>query len=1165
MGELLDRLQRLSSSSVAPIPPLVEEEEDETEALPTPSSSSFLGRLTRLSSPEDPAEPVRRPAEPASPPGAPPPKEEESIGPWGRLVEWQKSWAPSFGAAWLRNQATLTELPGSVLGLGEAAERLMLPKALEPIAAQKYQDARGVLGALTPEVLKKASALGTIGADVAEMRKRRLGQEAGVPRPIQALQNVGEEVSAAVLDPLEVLPGGALAAGARRGASAVRRVPQSVEPLAGPMARRVRSLSQPAEPGVPTSAGAPPPTPGAAAPGPFSPEDEVLERFDRDFFSREEPSVSVADRLTALGRRFRDEMEDELQPILRSVREADDPASVREMEELLQQVRAAPTRSELPVLRHTRGIDPETGEDVVTGGSLMDVLQGHDPAVLRDAERYMAAQRNRELARRASEGASIRVDEDSLARSEEALAALQVKYGDRTAELDEIASGYRDWAKRAQIDPLIRVGVYDEATAQRIVDENTMYSIFDRVDRDLRRLGLDLSDEERLLYPGQKRTAAGGGPQAGSPVKRIHGGLSEEGKLQGIFESSALQAMRVQKFADRQAVKNMLGKLADEVPEVPIHRLSKKATPVAQVTDEAGDAETVWRMKERGGDTFVRYENGSRVEYSAPPDVLDALGRLTPRQASAVMYPARIAAQMLRAGAVEIPSFAVFNVIRDSMLAPVYSRHGMFPLYDVARVGLGEAAGRLRGKGRSEAWQVAEEFGGFSTMMDVDRLSMRRSIDRARQLTESGGGIRQFLSEWRRNPLLPFHVVGASLERLNRATEASLALAGGRKKIGGFPIPGTLGQGHAKATRSSAGLDAADITLNFMRGGRVGKPWNRYEAFSNAMIQDVSKFAREMKQRPFETSVKAMAFVGVPSLVNYALNKDDPEYQRLPEWERALFYHPGKLPNGWWIRVPRPLGLVSTFFGYGSHKAVEAMEEQDPEAVKEFLRALVETTPLEFVAKPLNLAPNLIQPAIEASHAVNYSQFLDRPIVPRGQESWPAAEQYSEHTSPTMKDIGGALGLSPKKVQYVFEAHTGTLGRESLATLDRLRAMGEEAPAGYLPDAKDIPLAGRFLSRPAEGFSTETTERFYELTEKAMGARSVVRSKQATAEQYPEARLGLIAGRARRQVSDLSDRMARVRKLKISDEAKRQRLRTLERQVTTVAERYNSKHKELER
>lgn len=896
-------------------------------------------------------------------------------------------------------------------------------------------------------------------------------------------------------------------------------------------------------------------------PKPKTPQDEVLEEFDSTYFDRSDRRETLGDRLVGIGRRIRDEMEDELQPVVRAVREGGDPVQVREMEEMLQQVRAAPTRSEVPVVRHTTAFDPATGDEVVTGGSLLDVLRGHDEELLLDAERYMAAQRNLELADRAARGAQVKVSDESVAASRAALQAVRQKYGQRISEIDEVATGYRDWAQRAQIDPLVRVGVYTPEDAQRIIDENTLYAIYDRVDRDLRALGIDLSDEAAPLLPGGKpRARGGGGPRAGSPVKRIHGGLDEEGKIQGIFESSALQAMRVQKFVDRQQVRNMLGRLGDEVDEIPIQRLPRRQVPVARVLDEAtGEAETIFRAQERGGATFVRYEDGQRIEYAAPPDVLDALGRLTPAQASTALAPARFATQALRVGAVENPSFAAFNAIRDAFLAPIFSRHGMIPGYDVAKTAGSEALRRLWKQGPSEAWQVAEEFGGFATMMDVDRVSMRRAITRAKTLTESGGGGRKFLSEWARNPLLPFHVVGASLERLNRATEAALALRGGRRKIPvlGLPIPGTLGKaGKKAATRRSVGLDAADITLNFMRGGRVGKVWNRYEAFSNAMLQDVSKFSREMKADPFGVTSRAMAYVGVPSIVNYLMNRDDPDYQELPEWEKALFYHPKKLDNGWWMRVPRPLGLVSTFFGYGSHKAVEAYAEENPEAAGELLEELVRTTPAEFIARPGNLQINAFQPMDEAQS--NYSEFLDRPIVPQYQMDWPAEEQYGENTSQTMVDIGEALKVSPRLAQYVFESHTGTLGRESLALLDRLRSEPGDAQD---QDAKDIPILGRFVTRPAEGFNSQSVQEFYDLTDEAMGARSAVRSG-ASVNDHPVARMGLKAGRARRRMGELSDRLSKLQSAKnLSEDVRRERMRKIRQEMTAFAQRYIDQHK----
>lgn len=1046
---------------------------------------------------------------------------------WDRMQDYGDAARTSFGKALKSSLWDVTRIPETLAELQLAGKKALLPKALEPFAEAQDRPALNLLNALTPGFVKEGRDRAVVKAKEAQVAKAEAGLEAGIPDWLQVTQNFGEDFASMALDPLELLPGGL----AVEGAQALSRGRKAAKPAAKLATALART-----EP------------------------DDVIRAFDETYFDREIPKATMADRVVDLGQKLRFELEDEYQPILRMVRQTRDPEKVQIAEELIQQVRGAPVRSEVPVLRQTMRYDPVADADIPTGPGLLDVMKGHSEDALLDAERLMAAQRNLELAERAAAGERLKVSPESVEDSNALLAALSAKHGGDLSELQGIADAYRDWSRRAFLEPLKGAGILTDEAIGRMLAKGEQYTIFRRVEQMMEELGIDLKMGEKIPKGGE---VAGGGPLAGSPIKGIHEGLSKEGKLTGIFESSALQAMRIQRFVDRQHVKNMLGRLADEFPdEVPVRRLPKVQRPVATVENALGEPETVFRAQEQGKG-FVRYEDGVRIEYDAPGDVLDALGRLAPKQAMTGLGVARFATRLLRAGTVETPAFAVYDALRNIQQYAIYSRAGVLPGYDVARVTGREIASRLRGRGPTPAWEAASSM-GFSGVGDVDRTAVRSLQKEAHRLGTAGGRAKRFLREWKSNPLLPFQVLVSLTDRLPRLAEADLILAGGRKKVLGLPIPGTKGRGGPPGTARAAGYGSADL-MNFARGGRAGKSYSRYEAFVNVQLQDASKFAREMRQRPFETTVKAMAYAGIPAALNFALNKDDPEYQELPEWDKALSYHLGKYPNGWWIRFPRGLGLATVIFGYGTEKTLEALHSDDPRQFEKVMEGLSAATPLGYIDEPLNVIPTALQPLTEASPGVNRSAFRKRPIVPRSREDYPAREQIGPYTSPSMIGLGNALttplspeGVSPERLQYVYEQHTGTLGREALSLADRgMEALGRPEARRRISSPKDIPILGRFTSKPGRGFSTESVERFYDYASEADGAYRLLRKDTLRGLPYSnKAKLAPAMRQGQKALSMISDRLNEIRDdPNLPEEEKKKRIEALEEKASTLARR----------
>jgi hypothetical protein len=128
-----------------------------------------------------------------------------------------------------------------------------------------------------------------------------------------------------------------------------------------------------------------------------------------------------------------------------------------------------------------------------------------------------------------------------------------------------------------------------------------------------------------------------------------------------------------------------------------------------------------------------------------------------------------------------------------------------------------------------------------------------------------------------------------------------------------------------------------NITLDFNRNGALSEVINAGYPFFNAEMQDYSRFIRAMREAPLTTSMRAFAFISVPSIANWYMNFDNPEYQALGDVEKELFIHPFGYNEEYkkFGRISRPIGTVSGLFGLLPHKMLDWMAANDPQMIKQ--------------------------------------------------------------------------------------------------------------------------------------------------------------------------------------------------------------------------------------
>lgn len=856
-----------------------------------------------------------------------------------------------------------------------------------------------------------------------------------------------------------------------------------------------------------------------AAPEPISP----VIRYGPD------PKEPVATRLRKLADRWVDEMSNKEEAPVRFLRRAGLGGEAGHLEKLIGRARGASRIAENVIWKGVYQFDPKTNGVVRTHDSFNSIVGGLDGQAYRDLNDLMAAQHHMELVGRrdaalaeqktmGAQGiltdppdASLRIDPRGTAEAQRILDELGKRYGvevdptngaPRVRKIGNLAGRVRSWSQAAVVDQLDALGYFTPEGKAALLGKNKEYAPFFRLIDDL--------EGDPVLAGGN----------AAQPLKRISGGLSPDKPIAPPAESFVAQAQRVAVWAERQRVRNMLGELADANPDT----IGKDIKRVGS-----------------GKGAFQAYRDGQRIDYSAPADVMASLERLPPKQANMFMQAATLASRFLRAGATLTPDFAVRNFLRDQATAGTYgSEFGYRPFADFA-VGLW-AQTPFGGALKDFATKWEASGGALSDYISVERPQAQRTAEAASGLVRlpflekpvKAPRLARTWSDWKAEKGLLAKIAFPVL----RPLEAASGAVEQATRIGAFRKAKMRG-----ADDLTAGNFSRNIGLDFGRSGSFAQRWNSVEAFANASLQDVARFSRAMREKPVATSLAASAYITAPALAMWAMNKDDPDYQSLPEWEKASFLHLAKREDGRWIRFPRPLGMLNLVYGYGLQKMLEqAIGEGHEEPVNDLLATVFNETPMRFspvqpdpspegdIRGSFEALPSIAQPAVEAAAGPGgWSSFREGPIVPRGmQEGTLPRDRALDSTSATARAVGGALGVAPLKVDHLIRGYGAGLTVAALQAAEGALGVG---PTNDLPStAKDIPGVGGLVSSSPYGFASQPVQDLYSLEKAAANAAGSLRAARdggRTQEyhrilrEHPEALVADQLADVRRQLTDL--------------------------------------------
>lgn len=434
--------------------------------------------------------------------------------------------------------------------------------------------------------------------------------------------------------------------------------------------------------------------------------------------------------------------------------------------------------------------------------------------------------------------------------------------------------------------------------------------------------------------------------------------------------------------------------------------------------------------------TFYVWEGGKKKTYATSPELLSALKMTNKEGMNMLVKVLRVPAGWLRSGATLSPEFILRNPVRDMVSASLYSKHGFIPVWDTVR---GLSLYLKKGK---EYWDYMNSGAAQSAMVSLDRDYLHGQM---RDLLKKKSVLSMCA-----NPIEALRAFSEATEMATRLAEFDLA------KKGYTGIGNRLfGKERKPLSNTEAGIEARDVTLDFGRHGKSTQSLNQTIAFFNAAIQGTDKMIREFKEHPAQMTAKTFIGITLPSVLLWYLNKDDPRYQELPQWQKDIFWViPGKDTL---YKIPKPFEL-GILFGTVPERVMQYMYDKEKGRNGPGFKGLGGSIMDNFLPSAI---PTGMLPALE--WISNYSFFMGRNIVPLSQSKLPDRQQYGPYTSYLARKVGNAFNLSPRKIDNTIQDVGGNLAALGNSLIDQAAGLAETRPAKR---ASEMPGVRGFTATP---------------------------------------------------------------------------------------------------
>lgn len=606
----------------------------------------------------------------------------------------------------------------------------------------------------------------------------------------------------------------------------------------------------------------------------------------------------------------------------------------------------------------------------------------------------------------------------------------------------------------------------------------------------------------REFYEAAEAQRSGTGKgfaNVGAVTKKMRGStLDIVDPLEGIIRNT----FTIMNAIERNKVGQSIVKLANVDG---MGALIEKVSGAAKVTDHS----------------FSVFENGKKVVYNTTPELYQAFKMLNPEGANMFTKILSYPAKWLRAGATLGPEFILRNPVRDMISATIYSKHGFIPVVDTLK-----GLGLYLQKGETY-WEYMRSGAAQANLVSLDRNYL-------------SGQMRDLLQRPSVKKMVTTNPIEI-LRGLSEATEMATRLAEFHNVRKGYTGIGNrlFSKKRNPGSIQEAALESRDVTLDFSRIGSHTKSLNKTIAFFNAAIQGTDKMFREWKANPRDMTVKTAMWITLPSVLLWELNKDDPRYQELPQWQKDIFWIiPAKDTL---IKIPKPFEL-GILFGTVPERMLQwdydRKRKQKGAGFKGLAGSVLDSMAPSFL-------PTALVPAIEA--VTNHSIFMGRDIVPQSQQDTIPELQYGPYTSAVGRKIGETFGVSPRKVDNTIRGYGGSLAGLGLTLTDGMVGLDETRPAKRWTEQPGI---RGFTATPYS--SSESVQEVYDAYDRQLKLFNAGRELHKRMDGFDPREFEQMKN-AVKAFQNINQAKKAVMKSNLSSEAKRKRLDEIQMSQVRIA------------
>lgn len=628
---------------------------------------------------------------------------------------------------------------------------------------------------------------------------------------------------------------------------------------------------------------------------------------------------------------------------------------------------------------------------------------------------------------------------------------------DKIARLQEASKRYREWA-----DSLLRYardnGYISADDYTRIVMENDFYVSMAR---------------EGFEGLGQRS----GGRGAGSRTQLFQKFDGSTRTIESPLASLMAQTHRVVREVDRNRALRAFRDILTNPPRrfgedgrLPMEDIGRRVAP--------GDDQSI-QIKVDGKTEYWRFEEGIHEALSDR-----GLGRDHWLIETALGFPANV----LRAAITNFPAFAIRNRIRDSFDRVVKSRTGS-PLFLPDKKGAA-----LR---KAEVAELYNQYGagiGRGHYMDGanDWYRIQRTI-----LGDATGAGKMRL--WGPHVAKQYKHLIDSSEMAGRITEYQTAFEKAKREMGYDDLNAHM----------FAANEARDL-IDFTRAGTLVRRLNRYVPFFNAGVQGSSRFFTSLKERPAQVLGKWLLYVGAPTAIEFAMNKDDEDYKQLPAYQKDLFWN-FKLPDGTFLVIPKPFEFG--VMGSGMRRLMDQANGDD-KAFEGYGGSVARTLQPVDIEQFVGLGA---WQSVAESFFLNRDLFRDRDVVPVWDEDKKLSLRDTSGASRLGQLLQQVFQVDARQIDHVVQGQLGYFGRfaTDLSDLGRNDGKRRTTPEGLVRSAtglsKQLPTSNSrdvdWVLQTMRSYGIrggKNLEKFRSLLDGAYGDAQKTRDLQETAKALRE-------------------------------------------------------------